>query len=54
VKSNTEKAHAFAKHPADIFQPHPSENKPEEEEALNQLLEVPLPTRTTNQRLQKR
>jgi hypothetical protein len=37
--SNSEKAYAFANHLADGFQPHPSENKPEEEEALIQLLE---------------
>jgi hypothetical protein len=28
-------------HPAKVFQPHPSENIPEEEEALNQRLETP-------------
>jgi hypothetical protein len=40
-RSNAEKPHAFAKHIADVFQPHPSENEPEEEEALIQLLESP-------------
>jgi hypothetical protein len=34
-------AHAFAKHLADVFQLHPSENESEEEEALIQLLESP-------------
>jgi hypothetical protein len=41
VRSNADKAHAFAEHLADVFQPHPSENEPEEEEALIQLLETP-------------
>jgi hypothetical protein len=27
ARSNVEKAHAFAKHLADVFQPHPSENE---------------------------
>jgi hypothetical protein len=39
VRSNIDKAHAFAKHPADVFQLHPSENETEEEETLMQLLE---------------
>jgi hypothetical protein len=34
ARSNVERAHAFAEHLAKIFQPHPSENEPEEEEAL--------------------
>jgi hypothetical protein len=33
------KAHAFAEHLAKVFQPHPSENEPEE--ALAQLFETP-------------
>jgi hypothetical protein len=33
----SKKAHAFAEHLAKVFQPHPSENEPEEE-ALTQLL----------------
>jgi hypothetical protein len=41
TRSNVEKAHAFAEHLAKVFQPHPSENEPEEEEALIQLLETP-------------
>jgi hypothetical protein len=44
ARSTVEKAHTFAEHLAKFFQPHPSENEPEEE-ALTQLLE----TRTTNQ-----
>jgi hypothetical protein len=41
ARSNIEKAHAFAKHLADVLQLHPSENEPKEEEALTQLLEAP-------------
>jgi hypothetical protein len=41
ASSNVEKAHAFANHLANVFQPHPTENQPEEEEALTQLLETP-------------
>jgi hypothetical protein len=33
-------AHVFAKHLAKIVQPHPSENKPEEEEALTHFLDT--------------
>jgi hypothetical protein len=40
ARSNVEKAHAFTEHLAKLFQPHPSENVPEEE-ALIQLLETP-------------
>jgi hypothetical protein len=40
ARSNVKKAHAFAEHLAEVFQPHPSENEPEEEEALIQLLET--------------
>jgi hypothetical protein len=40
ARSNVEKAHAFAEHLAKVFQPHPSENEPEEE-TLTQLLETP-------------
>jgi hypothetical protein len=39
VTCNVEEAHAFAKHLADVFQLHPSENEPEEENALIQILE---------------
>jgi hypothetical protein len=41
ARSNVKKAHAFAEHLGDVFQPHPSKNEPEEEEALTQLLETP-------------
>jgi hypothetical protein len=41
ARSNVDKALAFATHPADVFQPHQSENEPKEEEALFQLLESP-------------
>jgi hypothetical protein len=34
ARSNIEKAHAFGEHLANVFQLHPSENVPEEEEAL--------------------
>jgi hypothetical protein len=40
ARSNVENSHAFAEPLANVFQPHPSENKPEEEEALIQLLET--------------
>jgi hypothetical protein len=40
AKSNVERAHAFARHLAKVFQPHPSENEPEEEKALIQLRET--------------
>jgi hypothetical protein len=40
ARSNVKKAHAFAKHLASVFQLHPLENQPEEEEALMQLLET--------------
>jgi ribosomal protein S21 len=36
-----QKAHAFVKHVADVFQPHPTENESKKEEALIQLLEAP-------------
>jgi hypothetical protein len=36
-----EKAHAFIKHLAQFFQPHPTENESIEEETLTQLLETP-------------
>jgi hypothetical protein len=40
-RSSVEEGHAFTKHLAKVFQPHPSENKPEEAEVLIQLLETP-------------
>jgi hypothetical protein len=39
ARSNVKKAHTFTEHLAKVFQPHPSENEPEE--ALTQLLETP-------------
>jgi hypothetical protein len=41
ASSNIHKAHAFAHHLAEVFQPHPSENLPEEEEAITPFLETP-------------
>jgi hypothetical protein len=41
ARSDMENAHAFAKHPADVFQSHLSENEPKEEAAIIQLVEVP-------------
>jgi hypothetical protein len=41
ARSNVEIAHTFAEHLANVFQPHPSENEPEVEEALIQLLKTP-------------
>jgi hypothetical protein len=40
ARSKAEKAHAFAKYLAQVFQPHPLENTPEEEDII-QLLETP-------------
>jgi hypothetical protein len=40
-KKQRRKAHAFAEHLANVSQPHPSENQPEVEETLMQLLETP-------------
>jgi hypothetical protein len=41
ASSNVEKARAFANHLANVVQPHPSENQPEEDEALAQLPKTP-------------
>jgi hypothetical protein len=41
ARSHVEKAHAFTDHLTKVFQLHPSENEPEEEEALIQLLDTP-------------
>jgi hypothetical protein len=41
VRTNTEKAQTFADHLICVFQPHPSENPPGEEEALTLQLEIP-------------
>jgi hypothetical protein len=40
ARSNAEKAHPFAEHFANVFQPQPPEDEPKEEEALIQLLET--------------
>jgi hypothetical protein len=40
-EATSKKAHAFAEHLPNVFQPHPSENQPEEEEEIIQLLETP-------------
>jgi hypothetical protein len=40
ANSNFDKAHAFAHHLSEIFQPHPSENLPADDEAFMQLLET--------------
>jgi hypothetical protein len=34
ARSNVEKAHTFAEHLEKVYQQHPSDNEPEEEEAL--------------------
>jgi hypothetical protein len=47
ARSNVEKAHTFAGHLAKVFQPHPSENEPEEE-ALAQLLETVSQTNSSH------
>jgi hypothetical protein len=39
VNSNIDKAHVFVHHLEEVFQPHPSENLPEEDEAIAQLPE---------------
>jgi hypothetical protein len=50
-KKQRQKAHAFAEQVAEVLEQHPSENEPQEEEALIQLL-VNLSTRTINQQSQ--
>jgi hypothetical protein len=40
VRRNIENGHAFAEHLAKVLQLHPSENKPQEEEALAHLLDI--------------
>jgi hypothetical protein len=53
-RSNIEKAHAFAEHLTKGFQLHPSENEPEKEEALIQLLKTPYqPTVSKNLKFKK-
>jgi hypothetical protein len=41
ASSNIDKAHAFAHHLAEAFQPHTSENLPQEEDAITHFLETP-------------
>jgi hypothetical protein len=41
ANSNFDKARAFAHQLSEIFQPHPSENLPADDEAFMQLLETP-------------
>jgi hypothetical protein len=41
ARSNVKNAHAFAEQLAEVFHLHPSENKPEEGEAIIQLQEAP-------------
>jgi hypothetical protein len=41
AQTNTEKEQTFADHLTSVFQPHSSENPPEEEEALSLQLEIP-------------
>jgi hypothetical protein len=53
ARSNVEKAHAFAEHLANVFQPRLSENEPEKEEALIQLLETPYQLKPPINRLKK-
>jgi hypothetical protein len=40
-QTNTQKAQTFVDHLTSVFQPHPSENPPEEDEALAFQLEIP-------------
>jgi hypothetical protein len=40
--SNVEKAHAFAEHLANVFQPHPSENYPKRQKHLNNFSRPPI------------
>jgi hypothetical protein len=40
-RAATSTRHTFAHHLAEIFQPNPSENLPEDDEAITQLLETP-------------
>jgi hypothetical protein len=41
ANSNFDKARAFAHHLSEIFQPHPSDNLPADDEAFMKLLEIP-------------
>jgi hypothetical protein len=53
ARSNVEKTHAFAEHLAEVFQPHHSENEPEEEEARIQFLETPYQQEPPSNRLKR-
>jgi hypothetical protein len=53
ARMNTEKAQTFADHLATVFKPHPSENPPEEEEALNLQLEIPYQLEPPNSQFQR-
>jgi hypothetical protein len=53
ARNNAEKAHAFAKHLEQVFQPHTFENTPEEEEYLIQLLETPYQLEPPIKRLKR-
>jgi hypothetical protein len=41
TRSNPEKAHTFDEHLAKVFQPHPSENEPEDEEEAHNFWRPP-------------
>jgi hypothetical protein len=44
---------AFPKHLAQVFQPHPTQNEPEEEETLIQLLETSYQLEAPNKHLKE-
>jgi hypothetical protein len=48
ASSNIHRAHAFAHHLAEVFQPHSSENLPEEDEAITHFLGTPHPPHSTH------
>jgi hypothetical protein len=41
ARSNSKRVHAFTKHLAQVFQPHPTESETEDEKTLTLLLEKP-------------
>jgi hypothetical protein len=43
--------HSFAEHLPKVLRPHPSENEPEEEEALTHLLKISYQLKPSNNRL---
>jgi hypothetical protein len=53
ARSNVEKSHVLAEPLANVFQPHPSENEPEEEEAITQLPETPYQLEPSINRLNR-